>query len=79
MKEKHEYHKWLLNFIIINSIIMMYLSYVLAWFGKTDIAEELSKTIVTAVIGVVIPYLITKTLENISKYGWMPDKDKENE
>ncbi len=54
----------------------MYLSYVLAWFGKTDIAEELSKTIVTAVIGVVIPYLITKTIANVSKYGWMPDKNK---
>ncbi len=64
-----EYHKKLLNFIIFNSIIMMYLSYVLAWFGRVDIAEELSKTIVTAVIGVVIPYLITKTVENISKYG----------
>ncbi len=75
---KKEYHKRLLNFIVVNSIIMMYLSYILAWFGKVDIAEDLSKTIVTAVIGVVIPYLITKTVENISKYGWMPDKEDES-
>ncbi len=65
----HEYHKKLLSFIVFNSVVMMYLSYVLAWFGKTDIAEELSRTIVTAVIGVVIPYLASKTIENISKYG----------
>lgn len=59
----------MLNFILVNSIAMMWCSYILAWFGKTEIAETLSKTIVTAVIGVVIPYFVTKTIENVSKYG----------
>lgn len=68
-KFDREYHKNLLSFIIFNSVAMMWCSYILAWFGKNEIAEALSKTIVTAIIGVVIPYLITKTIENINKYG----------
>ena len=48
---------------------MMWCSYILAWFGKDHIAESLSQTITTTIIGVTIPYLITKTIENISKYG----------
>ncbi len=66
---EQEYHKRMLNFILVNSIGMMWCSYILAWFGKTEIAETLSKTIVTAVIGVVVPYFVTKTIENVSKYG----------
>lgn len=68
-RPKYEYHKKLLNLIIINSIGMMWCSYILAWFGRGDIAESLSQTIATTVIGVTIPYLVTKTIENISKYG----------
>ena len=68
-KRNKEYHKKMLNFILINSIGMMWCSYVLAWFGKVDIAETLSKTVASAIVGVTIPYFITKTVENISKYG----------
>ena len=64
-----EYHKRLLNFIIINSIGMMWMSYVLAWFNHEKIAESLSNTVATSIVAVVIPYLITKTIENVSKYG----------
>ena len=48
---------------------MMWVTYILAWCGREKIAESLSQTIVTAVIGTVIPYFISKTIENISKYG----------
>lgn len=68
-KKAIEYHKKLLNFIIFNSIGMMWCSYVLAWHGKTDIAESLSNTVASSIVAVVIPYLITKTIENVSKYG----------
>lgn len=64
-----EYSKRLLNRIITHSILMMWCSYVLAWFEKAEIAETLSKTIATVIIGTVIPHLITKTVENVSKYG----------
>lgn len=68
-KKELEYHKRLLNFIIINSIGMMWMSYILAWFGREDIAESLSNTVASSIVAVVIPYLITKTIENVSKYG----------
>lgn len=68
-KKAIEYHKKLLNFIIFNSIGMMWCSYVLAWHGKETIAESLSNTVASSIVAVVIPYLITKTIENVSKYG----------
>lgn len=68
-KKVQEYHKKLLNFIITNSIGMMWCSYVLAWFGKETIAESLSNTVASSIVAVVIPYLITKVIENVSKYG----------
>ena len=68
-KRSKEYHKRMLNFILINSICMMWCSYILAWFGKVEIAETLSKTVATAIVGVTIPYFVTKTIENVSKYG----------
>lgn len=63
------YSKRMLTRIIDCSLIMMFLSYVLAWYDKTYIAETLSSTIAQVIIGVTIPYLISKTLENINKYG----------
>lgn len=68
-KKELEYHKRMLNFIIRNSVGMMWCSYILAWFGKEEIAESLSNTVATSIVAVVIPYLITKTIENVSKYG----------
>lgn len=83
-KKAKEYHKKLLNFIIFNSIGMMWCSYILAWFGKETIAESLSNTVASSIVAVVIPYLITKVIENISKYGsrlngTTKDFDKTNE
>ena len=68
-QKKTEYHKKILTFILINAIAMMWCSYILAWFGRVDIAESLSETVTTSIVGVVIPYFVTKTIENISKYG----------
>ena len=39
-KKKKEYCKNMLNFILINSIAMMWCSYILAWFGRADIAVK---------------------------------------
>ncbi|MDO4562228.1 MAG: hypothetical protein Q4C12_00180 [Clostridia bacterium] len=66
-KRDKEYSKRLLTRIINHSLFMMWASYALAWFGRTDIAETLSKTIVTSVIAVVIGYLTKSVIENISK------------
>ena len=66
-KREKEYSKRLLNRIVNSSILMLWGTYILAWFDKTEIAETLSKTIVTSVIAVVVGYLAKSVIENISK------------
>lgn len=67
-KRDKEYSKRMLTKIVNNSILMMWASYVLAYIGKADIAEALSKTIAGSVIAVAIGYFAKSALENISKY-----------
>ena len=57
---------WLLT---INACIWIYMSYGLAWSGREQIAEALSSTICTTILGTVIAYLSTSTVSNISKYN----------
>lgn len=63
------YAKIAINFVLINSILMMWCSYILAWFDKISIAESLSSTVADVIVGTIIAYLCTKTIENVSKYG----------
>jgi len=62
-----EYSKRMLTKIINHSLLMMWGTYLLAWFGKIEIAESLSKTIATSIIAVVVGYLAKSVIENISK------------
>lgn len=55
--------------VIIHGIIMVTLSYVLAFMDKITIAENLSQTVVTEIVGPFTVYGITKTIENVSKYN----------
>ena len=68
-KLMESYSKIAINFVLINSILMMWCSYILAWSDKIEIAESLSSTIADVIVGTIICYLCTKTVENISKYG----------
>ena len=63
-----EYSKRMLTKIVNNSLFMMWASYVLAWFGKYEIAETLSKTIASSIIARAVGYFAKSTLENISKH-----------
>lgn len=67
-KREAEYSKRLLNRIVNSSILMMWATYILAWCGKTEVAETLSKTIATSIIAVVVGYLAKSVIENISKH-----------
>ena len=69
IKLGESYSKIAINFILINSILMMWCSYILAWNDKIEIAEALSSTIADVIVGTIVCYLCTKTVENISKYG----------
>lgn len=86
-RKDKEYSKRMLTKIVNNSMLMMWASYVLAWFGKVEIAEALSKTIATSIIAVVVGYLAKSVIENISKnttaFGsniqpYIPDSEQDN-
>ena len=60
-----------------NGIAWVWCSYILAALGRNEIAESLSKTAVTEIIGVVLVYCVKSLFENISKNNKWPDKPKE--
>lgn len=53
--------------LLINSVAWVWCSYLFAWFGKEEIAETLSRYIVTEIIAVFAVYGIKALVENISK------------
>ncbi len=61
--------KLLVWFFSLNSAAWIWCSYILAFLDKTQIAESLSNTVCTIVIGQMVGYLLTKTVENIFKYN----------
>lgn len=63
------FSKIVMMIVLANGMLMMWCSYVLAWFDRIAIAETLSATIADVIVGSVLGYLATKTVENISKYG----------
>lgn len=50
------FYKLLVGWLILNGTIWTYLSYYLAWLGKHDIAESLSKAVVAEILGVFAAY-----------------------
>ena len=65
------YTKRITTAIIINAILWVWCSYVLAWFGRYEIAQPLSQTAVTAILGVVITNGVKSVTENVSKNGYV--------
>lgn len=59
---------------LLNGTAWVWCSYVLAYLGRTEIAESLSKTAVTEIIGVVLVYALKSLAENLSRYNSWPDR-----
>lgn len=59
--------KLIVWFLLANSVLWVWCSYILAWYGREDIAEALSKVVVTEVIAVFATYAVKALFENISK------------
>lgn len=87
-KEKREalsFTKRFIIFIIINAEIQIYLSYILGFLGKDNIAETLSTQVVVTVLGSIGFYCIKSLVENVNKYPSAlfkkpkKDDDEENE
>lgn len=55
--------------IIINACAWVWCSYILAYLGRFEIAESLSQTAVTAILGAFISYAVKSAVENVNKNG----------
>lgn len=69
-KRKLSFNSWLKTFtkkavaaILVFSLIDLQLSYILAFMGKEQIAEQLSSTIVEMVVGVMLGYFLKALFE----------------
>ena len=65
------YTKRITTFIIVNAVLWVWCSYALAWFRRYEIAQSLSITAVTSILGVVVTNEIKSTAENVSKNGYV--------
>ena len=65
-------------FILLNACGWIWCSYLLAYLQRGDIAEELSKVALTAIVAVVLGYYGKALTENISKHNTWPDKKPAN-
>lgn len=61
-------------FLLFNGVAWVWCSYILAWMGKEQIAEDLSKVALTEIIAVVLVYAVKSIFENLSKNNSWPDK-----
>lgn len=55
--------------ILVNACAWVWCSYILAYLGRYEIAESLSQTAVTAIIGTFISYAVKSVVENVNKNG----------
>lgn len=63
---------------LFNGIAWVWCSYALAYLGRTEIAESLSKVAITEIIAVVLVYALKSTAENLSKHNQWPDRKKQD-
>lgn len=77
-KPKPEFMKMIILFNNVNGILMIWASYILAYIGRTEIAETLSKTVVTEIVAVTTVYALKALFENLSKNNTWPDKTKDD-
>lgn len=71
---KNNFTKLIVAWLLFNGTFWIYLSYLLAYLGRTEIAETLSKTVVVEILGVIIVYSLKAGVENLSKNNNWPDK-----
>ena len=57
-----------------NGCLWVWCSYLLAYLGRTEIAESLSQVAITEIIGVVLIYCLKSLFENLSMNNTWPDK-----
>ena len=64
---------------LVNGVAWVWCSYALAYLGRTEIAESLSKVAITEIIGVVLVYALKSLAENLSKNNRWPDQPEKKQ
>lgn len=77
MKIKQQTMKKLVWFCLVNGVAWVWCSYLLAYLGRAQIAESLSKVAVTEIVGVILAYALKSLFENLSKNNEWPDKKRD--
>lgn len=75
-REKSTTTKRVVWFCLGNGVAWVWCSYILAYLGRTEIAESLSKVALTEIVAVVLTYSLKSLFENLSKNNSWPDKQK---
>ena len=65
--------RWILFFALLD----LQLSYILAFLGRVEIAEDLSSTVATAIIGVMLGYFMKSFFETREEKKLEFEKEKE--
>jgi len=73
------FSKWIVRVLILNAIAWIWASYILAYCGRGEIAETLSKTVCVEIVAVAFVYYLKAGVENLSKNNAWPDKVKKTE
>ena len=73
-KKEMTFTKIAICFVLINSELQIWASYLLAFLGMDAIAEALSQQIVVTIIGTLIGYFVKSLLENLGKYTTLFEK-----
>lgn len=69
--------KTAVKWILVLSLLDLQLSYILAFLGRVEIAEDLSRTVATAVIGVMLGYFMKSFFETREEKKLEFEKEKE--
>ena len=77
IKKQTATSKRLVWFCLMNGVAWVWCSYLLAYLGRTQIAESLSKNAITEIIGVILAYFVKSLFENLSKNNDWPDKKRD--
>ncbi len=68
MKDNKTTTKRIVWLCLLNGMAWVWCSYLLAALGRLEIAQSLSKTAITEIIGVVLVYCLKALFENLNKY-----------
>ena len=78
-EKRMETMKAVVWFCLCNGCGWVWCSYLLAYLGRSEIAQSLSQVALTEIVAVVLAYALKSLAENLSKHNNWPDKPAKTE